>query len=98
MGQNIEGIICYPVYVSNLTLNHVIVYKVSNRLFDTITKTLFLKFFGLVAFVEQKENDNKDNLLKIQVGRYNASALIKHCKDQHGFNVDCNCYRFIFAR
>ena len=31
--------------------------------------------FGLVAFIEQKENDNNDNLCKINGGLYNASAF-----------------------
>ena len=29
---------------------------------QTVKKTLFLQIFGLVAFIEQKENDNNDNL------------------------------------
>ena len=33
--------------------------------------------FGLVAFIEQKENDNNDNLCKIHGGLYIASALMK---------------------
>ena len=40
-------------------------------------KTLFLQIFGLVAFIEQKENDNNDNLCKINGGLYIASALMK---------------------
>ena len=43
---------------------------------NTIKKTLFLQIFGPVAFVEQKENDNNDNLCKIHVGLYIALALI----------------------
>ena len=39
-------------------------------------QTLFLQIFGLVAFIEQKENDNNDNLCKIHGGLYIASALI----------------------
>ena len=31
--------------------------------------------FGLVAFIEQKENDNYGNLCKIYVGLYIALAL-----------------------
>ena len=48
--------------------------KVSN---DTKgTNTLFFQIFGFVAFIEQKENENNDNLRKIHVGLYNASALM----------------------
>ena len=32
--------------------------------------------FGLVAFIEQKEHDNNDNLCKIHFGLYTSSALI----------------------
>ena len=39
-------------------------------------QTLFLQIFSLVAFIEQKENDNNDNLCKIHGGLYIASALI----------------------
>ena len=35
-----------------------------------------MQIFGLVAFIEQKENDNNDNLRKIHGGLYNASALM----------------------
>ena len=40
-------------------------------------QTLFLQIFGLVAFIEQKENDNNDNLhvCKIHGGLYIASAI-----------------------
>ena len=31
-----------------------------------------MQIFGLVAFIEQKENDNNDNLCKIHVGLYNG--------------------------
>ena len=41
-----------------------------------LKQTLFLQIFGLVAFIEQKENDNNDNLCKIHVGLCIASALI----------------------
>ena len=30
-------------------------------------QTLFLQIFGLVAFIEQKENNNNDNLCKIKI-------------------------------
>ena len=33
-----------------------------------LKQTLFLQIFGLVAFAEQKENDNNDNLCKIHGG------------------------------
>ena len=36
-----------------------------------------MQIFGLVAFIEQKENDNNDNLCKIHGDLYIASALIK---------------------
>ena len=36
-----------------------------------------MQIFGLVAFIEQKENDNNDNLCKIHGGLYIASALNK---------------------
>ena len=39
-------------------------------------KTLFMQFFGLMAFIEQKENDNNFNLSQIHVGLYIASALM----------------------
>ena len=42
-----------------------------------IQQTLFLQIFGLVAFIEQKENDNNDNLCKIHGELYIASALMK---------------------
>ena len=51
--------------------------------------TLFLQIFGLVAFIEQKENDNNDNLCKIHGGLYIALALT---------DIDCHCYRFLFAQ
>ena len=35
-----------------------------------------MQIFGLVDFIEQKENDNNDNLCKIHGGLYIASALI----------------------
>ena len=40
-------------------------------------QTLFLQIFGLVAFIEQRENNNNDNLCKIYEGLYIASALMK---------------------
>ena len=42
----------------------------------TIKQTLFLQIFGLVAFIEQKENDNNDNLYKIHGSLNIASALM----------------------
>ena len=33
-----------------------------------------MQIFGLVAFIEQKENDNNDNLCNIHGGLYIASA------------------------
>ena len=57
-------------------------------------QTLFLQIFGLVAFIEQKENDNNDNLCKIQ----RINLVPKQCKGHHGFYIDCHCYRFLFAR
>ena len=36
--------------------------------------------FGLMAFIEQKENDNNNNLRKIHVDLYNGSALMTKCK------------------
>ena len=42
--------------------------------FNMITTNTFLQIFGLVAFIEQKENENNANLCKIHVGLYNASA------------------------
>ena len=44
------------------------------------TKTLFLHNVGLVAFIEQKENDNNDNLCKIHVGLYIALAQVTNNK------------------
>ena len=41
-----------------------------------------MQMFRLMAFIEQKENN--DILRKIHVGLYNASALIK---GRHGFYV-----------
>ena len=43
----------------------------------SLKQTLLLQLFGLVAFIEQKENDNNDNLCKIHGGLYIASALMK---------------------
>ena len=39
-----------------------------------------------MAFFEQKENNNNDNLCKIHVGLYNTSALI--CRSSVKANVD----------
>ena len=36
-----------------------------------------MQIFGLVAFIEQIENDSNDNLYKIHGGLYIASALMK---------------------
>ena len=71
-----------------------------------IKTKLFLQIFGLVAFIEQKENDNNDNICKVHGDLYNASVWIpndledlilltpKHYKGHHGFYIDCHCYRF----
>ena len=67
-------------------------------------QTLFSQIFCLVAFIEQKENDNNDNLSKIHVGLYNASVLIceliwlvrKHCKGQHGHQVNSSLHLYMF--
>ena len=56
------------------------------------TNTFFCKF---LAFIEQKEKDNNDNLYKFNGGLYIASALIKlylflvpkQCKVHHGFYI-----------
>ena len=48
-------------------------------------QTLFLQIFGLVAFIEQKENDNNDNFCKIHRGLYIASALINAIKTKYSF-------------
>ena len=42
-----------------------------------LKQTLSLQIFGLVAFIEQKENENNENLYKIHGGLYIASALMK---------------------
>ena len=42
-----------------------------------LKQTLFLQIFGLVALIEQYENDNNDNLCKIHGGLYIASTLMK---------------------
>ena len=34
-----------------------------------------MQIFSLMVFIEQKENDNNDNLCKIHGGLYIASAL-----------------------
>ena len=39
-----------------------------------------MQIFGLMAFIDQNENDNNDNLCKIHGGLYIASALI-HLKN-----------------
>ena len=45
-------------------------------------KHSFFQIFGLVAFIEQKENNNNDNLFKIHGGLYIASALMKTTNNQ----------------
>ena len=42
---------------------------------NAIKTNTILQIFGLVAFIKQKENDNNDNLCKINGGLYIASAL-----------------------
>ena len=37
---------------------------------NAIKSNTLLQIFGLVAFIEQKENDNNDNLCKIHGGLY----------------------------
>ena len=68
------------------------------------TNTLFANFrpHGLYR---AKKNDNNDNLCKLHVGIYKYFRAVsfvglarKQCKGQHGLNIDCLCYRFLFAR
>ena len=54
------------------TISH---YPTNSSNYITI-KTLFSQIFGLVIFIEQKENDNNDNLCKIHGGLYIALALM----------------------
>ena len=51
----------------------VVMYYLHNVKYNK-TNTL-LQIFGFVAFIEQKENDNNDNLCKIHGGLYIALAL-----------------------
>ena len=44
------------------------------------TKNTIFVIVGLVAFIEQKQNDNNGNLCKIHGGLYFASALLSHNK------------------
>ena len=39
-------------------------------------QTLFLQIFGLMAIIDQNENDNNDNLCKVHGDLYIALALI----------------------
>ena len=54
--------------------------------------------FGLVTFIEQKENDNNGDLLKSMFAFALLWRLLKQCEGKHGFYIDCHCYRFLFAR
>ena len=60
----------------------------ANLLIIQEKQTLFLQIFGLLAFIEQKENDRNDNLCKIHGGLYIASALNTKCRSNVKATMD----------